>query len=84
MISGGLVFMYLESSAAKDALSPHMEILKLEKSIAIRLNVTVASIHVMFEDLYSSLGDSAVAEPYKWDYYESCFFVLSLLTTIGM
>eukprot|EP00794_Sanderia_malayensis_P016101 gene16101-17722_t len=83
MFSGGLVFMYLESEYAKQALSPGWEMTKLKQSLATRLNATISSIDDMFKKLEEALVDAGVAEPYKWDYYESCFFVASMLTTIG-
>ncbi len=83
LYSGGLIFMYLEADEAKHTLSPGNEMKLLKKAVQRELNATSDDINALFMKLEKAVHENGVKEPYSWDYYESCFFVGSLITTIG-
>eukprot|EP00794_Sanderia_malayensis_P003503 gene3503-4003_t len=88
LYSGGFIFMYLEAEEAAKSLSPSKELLLLKEEIRKRLNnttssTTAADVNAMFMNLEKAMKQNGAKEPYRWDYYESCFFVGSLITTIG-
>eukprot|EP00795_Rhopilema_esculentum_P014699 gene14699-5796_t len=83
MFAGGCVFMNLEAEQAKKALSPNKELRCLKNKIAKQTNLSENYINMLFRRLEKAIKENGVKEPYKWNYYESCFFVGSLLTTIG-
>ena len=76
--------MYLESEEAKKLPSPSAEMAILKKEICQRFNATEAEVDDIFKAFEHALDiNHGVAEPFRWDYYESYFFVGALLTTIG-
>lgn len=83
MYVGGLIFMYLEADEVKRLLSPKHEISNLKQMITSKSNLSRQEVEFLFRRMEKAIKENGVKEPYTWDYYESCFFVGSLLTTIG-
>ena len=83
MFSGGVVFMHLEQEEARKSLSPQLEIASTKDIIVQHSNMTRKEVEEIFKNVEKAIQQNGVKEPYKWNYYESCFFVGSLLTTIG-
>ena len=83
MFVGGAIFMHLEHDYAKESLSPQKEMALAKSSIMQRYNLTRKEVEEVFMRLEEAIHQNGVKEPYTWNYYESCFFVGSLLTTIG-
>ena len=83
MFSGGVVFMYLEQGEARKYLSPQLEIASAKDGIVKHSNMSRKEVEEIFKMVEKAIQQNGVKEPYKWNYYESCFFVGSLLTTIG-
>eukprot|EP00795_Rhopilema_esculentum_P010624 gene10624-19364_t len=75
--------MYLESKETKGILPPLAELQVLKVKVAKALNATSKEVDDLFSKLVNAMESSGFSEPYKWDFYESCFYVGSLLTTIG-
>lgn len=76
--------MCLESEEAKRLPSPSAEMAILKKEICQRFNATEGEVKDIFKAFEHALeANHGVPEPFRWDYYESYFFVGSLLTTIG-
>ena len=75
--------MYLESKETKGISPTLAELQALKVNVAEVLNATSKEVDDLFSKLVNALESSGLSEPYKWDYYESCFYVGSLLTTIG-
>ena len=83
IFSGGAVFMLLERHEAQKSLSPQREITLAKRYIFQLSNMSRKEIDDIFLNVEKAIRQNGVKEPYKWNYYESCFFVGSLLTTIG-
>ncbi len=75
--------MYLEGEEAKKAFSLNAELSFLKGELREALNISKTRVDQLFANLETSIKQNGGKEPYSWDYYESCFFVGSLITTIG-
>ena len=75
--------MLLEADESSKMLSPTIELSKLKEHLRKEMNVSEEHISFLFIDLELASSENGLKEPYSWNYYESCFFVGSLVTTIG-
>ena len=83
LFTGGAIFMSLEREKAEKSLSLKREIALAKARLLLRCNISKKEVEEIYRKVEKAMQQSGVKEPYKWDYYESCFFVGSLLTTIG-
>ena len=83
LFAGGAIFMVLERGEAEKLLSPKREVARAKARLLLRYNISKKEINEIFGSIEKAMQQNGLKEPYKWDYYESCFFVGSLLTTIG-
>ena len=85
LYGGGYIFYVFESGNAKKTLSPKHEMKMLKLKVAQLLNETSTSLTIekIFVNMEKAVNSNGVGEPYTWNYYESCFFAGSIITTIG-